>query len=365
MDISEEPDRSKTSRRFAAMKRFLRTVLAVAGFSLVALQSSHASTRVLWNINHLTVLVGRTMDWPESTQPILTVFPRGMLRDGGRMGPVEVVKTNPFRWTSLYGSLVTTAYGLGTVDGINERGLGAHMLYFNACNFGPRDPNKPGIQAGLWAQYLLDNAATVSDALALLDGVQFVMTEAPGAATRVHVAIEDASGDSAIIEYVNGKCVIHHGREFRILTNDPEYDQQLEALKAQNFIYASSTVPLPGNVNATDRFVRTAYFLPLLPEPKSDRDALASMLSILRNVSVPFGAHSKDSSIFNTDYRTVSDLGNKRYYFELTTSANVIWVELEHFRLKPGAKVMILNPDNPKLSGDVSHHFSKAEKPPF
>ena len=26
------------------------------------------------------------------------------------------------------------------------------MLYFNACDFGPRDATRPGVQAGLWAQ---------------------------------------------------------------------------------------------------------------------------------------------------------------------------------------------------------------------
>lgn len=39
------------------------------------------------------------------------------------------------------------------------RGLAAHMLFSNACDFGARDPSKPGVQAGLWARYLLDNAA--------------------------------------------------------------------------------------------------------------------------------------------------------------------------------------------------------------
>ena len=41
------------------------------------------------------------------------------------------------------------------------------MLYLNATDFGPRDPAKPGVHAGLWAQYLLDNAATVAEALAV------------------------------------------------------------------------------------------------------------------------------------------------------------------------------------------------------
>jgi len=69
-------------------------------------------------------------------------------------------------------------------DGLNERGLGAHMLFLNAADFGPRDPGKPGIHGGLWAQYLLDNAATVTEALALLEKVQIVMTEARGPKRR-------------------------------------------------------------------------------------------------------------------------------------------------------------------------------------
>src|SRR5579883_1518381 len=216
------------------IKKFSVAVSSVACLGLLSFPSARASTRVLWNANHLTVMVGRTMDWPESTQPMLTVFPRGIVRDGSRVGPVVVVKENGLKWTSRYGSLVTTVYGLGTADGLNERGLGAHLLHFTTCDFGVRDPGKSGIQAGLWAQYLLDNAATVSEAIILLDNIQFVVTEAPGVTTAVHLAIEDATGDSAIIEYIDGKCVIHHGREFRILTNEPEYDQQLQLLKVQD-----------------------------------------------------------------------------------------------------------------------------------
>ena len=55
-------------------------------------------------------MVARTMDWPESTEPVLTVLPRGMRRDGGRQGTVEAVKDHPLNWTSIYGSLATTIY---------------------------------------------------------------------------------------------------------------------------------------------------------------------------------------------------------------------------------------------------------------
>jgi penicillin V acylase-like amidase (Ntn superfamily) len=92
-------------------------------------QFALACTRVLWNSNKLAVVVGRTMDWPESTQPILTVFPKGMERDGSRIGSQVVVADNAARWTSKYGSVVTTVYGVGTADGVNEKGFAIHMLY--------------------------------------------------------------------------------------------------------------------------------------------------------------------------------------------------------------------------------------------
>ena len=268
--------------------------LAAAALVLGASQIADACTRVLWNNNKLAVVVGRTMDWPESTDPILTALPRGMSRDGGRAGAAVAVAKNPAKWTSKYASLVTTIYGIGTADGFNERGLGAHMLYLTATDFGARDASKPGLQAGLWAQYALDNAATVSEALAVLDNIQVVMVEARGHQANVHLALEDAGGDSAIIEYIGGKPVVHHGREFRIMTNDPAYDEQLALLKKLDFSHPSSDMPLPGNVNPRDRFARADYYMAMLPEPKDERQAIASIFAIARNVSVPFGAPYKN-----------------------------------------------------------------------
>ncbi|MEI6068237.1 MAG: linear amide C-N hydrolase [Methylococcaceae bacterium] len=343
-----------------AINQTLCVALAAVTLGLASGQYADACSRILWNDNKLAVVVARTMDWPESTEPVLTVLPRGMKRNGGHLGAIEVVKENPLTWTTKYGSLVTTIYGIGTADGFNERGLAAHMLFFNATDFGSRDPGKPGLNGGLWAQYLLDNAATVNEALALLDNVQIVMAEARGTKTTVHLAIEDANGDSAIIEYIGGKQVVHHGREFKIMTNDPAYDEQLALLKNLDFSKPSSDTPLPGNVKPTDRFQRASYFSAMLPEPKTEREAVAGVLAIARNVSVPFGAPYKGFGIYNTEYRTVMDLTHQRYFFELTTSPNVIWAELAKFKLAAGAPVMVLNPDNIKLSGDVSGKFRKA-----
>ncbi len=315
-------------------------------------------TRVFWNDNGRTLIAGRTMDWPESTEPVWTIFPRGQQRDGGSLAGQSLGLAHPLRWESAYGSLVVTIYGLGTVDGVNERGLAAHLLFLPETSFGPIDPAKPALHAGLWAQYLLDCAATVNEALALLEPVQLVMAEANGHRATVHLALEDATGDSAIVEYIDGRPTVHQGAEYQIMTNSPTYDEQLRLLAEQDFSSPSSEMALPGNVNPRDRFQRAAYYLKMLPEPKNTREAVASILSIMRNVSVPFGAPYKDVGIYNTEYRTVIDLTNSHSFFELSTAPNVIWADLSRIDFAAGGAVRILDPDDIALSGDVTDRFA-------
>ena len=320
--------------------------------------SAHSCTRILWNTNKLAVVVGRTMDFPVTTEPIITVLPRGMARDGGIFAGVRIDAQNPAQWTSKYGSLVTSAYGAGTADGVNEKGVAMHLLYLVATDFGPRDPTKAGLQAALWGQFVLDNAASVEEALALLDGIQPIMVDHEGIKATVHLAIEDATGDSAIIEYVGGTKSVHHGREYRIMTNDPPYAEQLAFRAKFNFEGATRQTPIPGNVDPTHRFVRADYYRQMLPEPKNEREAIASIFAIARNVSVPFGApNNTPGSLYNTEYRSAIDLTNRAYYFELTTTPNVIWTDLSKFDLSAGSPVLLLDPDDITLSGDVSKSF--------
>lgn len=128
-------------------------------------------SRILSNNNKLAVVVGRTMDWPGGTDPKITVFPRGVMRKGRLVGTAVAVEGCPANWKSKYGSMVTTVFSMGTADGFNERGLAAHLLYLKATDFGPCDISKSGLSAALWAQFVLDNAATVEEALAALETV--------------------------------------------------------------------------------------------------------------------------------------------------------------------------------------------------
>jgi penicillin V acylase-like amidase (Ntn superfamily) len=102
----------------------------------------------------------------------------------------------------------------------------------------------------------------------------------------------------------------------------------------------------------------------MLPQPEDEREAIAGVFAIARNVSVPFGPPYKNLGIYNTEYRTVMNLTDKRYYFELTTAPNMIWADLLKLNLDAGSPAMILNPNDIARSGDVTDKF-KAVKAAF
>lgn len=346
------------------MKRKLLPILFVG----CVLSTSFACTRILWNESPFGVLAARSMDWPESTEPVLWFLPRGMDRDGAKCGRETVVKENPLRWSSKYASLITSIYGVGSVDGMNEKGLGGHLLYLAKTDFGARDPKKKGVSAILWLQYVLDQAATVNEALALLKNVQPVMIQAHGHDATIHLALEDKSGDSAIIEYINGKPKVHHGRQYTIMTNDPPYDDQLNLLSKMDFTQPGQDTPVPGNISPQARFQRAAYFSRFFPNPENMQQAFATLLAAIRSVSVPFGTpYNKLGDgfpVYNTEYRTVCDLSHGVYGFELTTTPNFFWVELADFAPETSRSPKSLTPGSLDLAGDVSSQF-KPGQPPF
>ena len=118
---------------------------------------------------------------------------------------------------------------------------------------------------------------------------------------------------------------------------------------------------LPGTADADDRFVRGAYYLTKLPEaPESYQEAVAGVLSVMRNMATPIGANDPvKPNISATLWRSISDLTNGRYYFEFTTMPNVVWVDLKKLNLENGAPVQVFDlRSDLEASGEVSGEFT-------
>ncbi len=346
-------------RKLGKGRGLVAVALVAAGFAFAS--TADACTRVVY-LGNDQVITSRSMDWAEDIQSDLWIFPRGMRR-GGEAGP------NSIRWQSKYGSVVTSAYGVATTDGVNEAGLVANLLWLVESeypDFGPAA--RPGLTIAAWGQYVLDNFATVQEAVAVLEKEPYtiVTDNVPGQSrvASVHLSISDATGDSAIIEYINGKQVIHHDRKYQVMTNSPTFDQQLALSTYWRQI--GGTVMLPGTNRAADRFARASFYTAALPKFDDPDIALAAAFSVIRNASVPFGFTMPDQpNISSTRWRTVVDQKRKIYFFESALTPNTFWVDLRKidFSSETGRVKKLALGENQRnvFAGETSTLFTTAQ----
>ncbi len=332
-------------------------ILLMLSFSYY--QHLSACTRVVYKGSDNTVITARSMDWRDEIDANLWMFPRGMERQG-EVGPASI------GWTSKYGSVITSAWDMATVDGMNEKGLVANLLWLVESEYPDFDPKsgQKGLTISAWAQYVLDNFATVNEAVEALAREEFVIVSdyIPGSKkfTTLHLSLSDAGGDNAIFEYIAGKLVIHHDPSYTVMTNSPVFEQQLSIDGYWKQI--PGTTMLPGTNRAADRFVRASYYIDAIPKTDNTRVAVASVFSVIRNCSVPFGISSEqEPNISSTRWRSVADQKHKVYYFETVLTPDTFWVDLKKIRLFERKPPRVLRLDNFKTySGETSASFAVA-----
>lgn len=319
-----------------------------------------ACTRFVYSGPGDRILTARSMDWADEIGTNLWILPRGVDRDGAA-GPASV------KWTSRYGSVIASAFDIATSDGMNEAGLVANLLWLTEAEYPKWDGRTPTMSLALWAQYMLDNFATVAEAVEAAKQERFVVVTdlIPGTSrtATVHLSLSDAGGDSAILEYVEGKLTIHHGREHRVMTNSPVYEQQL-ALTAY-WREIGGMVMLPGTNRPADRFARASFYVDAIPSVEDRRIATAAVFGVIRNVSVPYGITTPDQPhVSSTRWRIVADHKDRLYYFESALSPNVFWVDLGKVDFAPeaGTRTLQLGEGQSRVfSGEVSGQFEAAE----
>src|SRR3984885_10491950 len=336
-----------------------RLIALVASATIACMSfGALACTRFIYETGTNSYIVGRSMDWAVDPATDLWSFPKGLKRDGG-VGPGSV------EWTSKHGSVISSFYNIATVDGVNDAGLVANALYLVESDYGDaKGSGKPLMSVGAWTQYALDNFSTVAEAVDALAKEPFAIV-APalpgGKKAGGHLSIADASGDSAIFEYIDGKLVIHHDPKYTVMTNSPTFSQQL-AIESY-WRNVNGLTFLPGTINSADRFVRMSWLLGAAPNEKDPRLAVATAFSLIRAISVPLGlADPNKPNIAATIWRSVSDLGAGRYYFESAYSPTIFWVDIKKLQLEPGSKPSRLDlSGRPILAGEVSDKFVASE----
>jgi choloylglycine hydrolase len=100
-----------------------------------------------------------------------------------------------------------------------------------------------------------------------------------------------------------------------------------------------------------------------VPDGTLANQAAASVLSVMRTVSTPFGLHTPgEPNNSSTLWRTVADQKNLVYFFDSATSPNAFWVDFKDLDFKEGAPVQKLTmAGGQSFAGNVAADLEPAQ----
>jgi penicillin V acylase-like amidase (Ntn superfamily) len=306
------------------MKNFFTFILAY----FVILYTSSACTTFFLNKNGQLVF-GRNYDWITGAGMVCTNL-RGLQKTS-----MKAQDGNTISWVSEYGSISFNQYGKEFPNGgMNEKGLVVEMMWLDATKF-PAPDDRPAVGVLQWIQYQLDRSATIDDVIATDKMLRPTSHEAP-----IHYLIADATGNVATIEFLNGKMVVHKGKElpFPVLTNST-YDESVQQIKGAN-------INRPFTDNSIDRFAKACSMVQQFQLQNVNTDVVDYAFSILNKVSQNEW----------TKWSIVYDISNKKISFkghDFTTIKTVSFSSFD-FSCESAPKMFNINQN---LKGEVSSSF--------
>ncbi len=258
----------------------------------------------------------------ESGQSLLSINPRGVSKKGIRLGKYAVPE-----WNSKYGSVTFNTISVGMpFGGINEKGLVMETLWLNSSKY-PDVGSHPALNELQIIQYVLDNCSTIEEAKTKLETIRVASIKAP-----VHYFLADAKGNSAVLEYVNGKMFFFAGKDLPLpITTNETYPKSLEYLK--NYEEFGGKEKLPISMDRLDRFARLAIFMKRSTENRHD-PAVAYAFDMLCSVTQK-----------RWQYKVVYDISELKIYFNSRSNYEMKELSLKEvdFSCSAGRRVFNIN----------------------
>jgi len=320
----------KISRQIT-MKKFI--FIAFSSFALIFVLSSIFSVQTFACTtfclkNKGEVLFGKNYDWMIG-DGLVFLNKRGVSKAATAEG-----SPNPAKWVSKYGSVTFNQYGRENPSGgMNEAGLVIELMWLDDTQY-PKEDSRPTVGTLEWIQYQLDNSATVEEVIANAENVRIASE------VKLHYLVNDKSGNSATVEFLNGKLVAHTGEKlsFSALANDT-YEKSLN--------YSKTNGEKAKTESSFDRFTRAAQKTKeFKKQPKTEQEAVNYAFDILANVA---------QSDY-TQWSIVYDQKRGVIHFRTMRNSQIKTVDTKSFEYACGSAVKIYDV-NSQTSGDVSGKF--------
>ena len=213
----------------------------------------------------------------------------------------------PATWSSRFGSVTFNQYGRDSATGgMNEKGLVVELMWLDGTRY-PAADARGELGTLEWIQYQLDTASSVAEVIASDPKVRIAASGAP-----LHYLIADASGNTAAIEFLGGKMVVHRGAN--VLANDP-YTDSVAAMKR----------------GARDRFARAAGGL-------STATNVSGAFALLDEVKQP-----------HTQWHIVYDIRNRAIHWRTAVNRKPRSVKMSTFDFSCATPVQVADVDSDRF----------------
>lgn len=300
---------------------------------VAAIRPAVSCTTFLLDRNGYRVF-GNNYDWSVDDGMII-VNKRGVVKEA-------VADSNPARWTSRYGSVTVNQYGREMPHGgINEAGLAVGLMWLAPTHY-PQADSRAALGELEWIQYQLDNCATVGEVIATDTRIRI----SPRAPAPIHYIVCDSSGACAVIEFLEGRSVVHAGDDLpvTVLTNNT-YAASISALRQCRGFGGGR--PVPSGTASMARFAQAASML-RRKKPSSTAEAVQAAWDILETVSM--GDY--------TAWSLVYDLKERSMYVKTKRRQRMKLLSLGDLEFECGTPVRVLD-INGREHGDIAVHLEE------
>lgn len=309
------------------------------------------------------VMSGRSLDWESPLEAFLFSVPTHQKFESMAPHPDRALHwQNKYRFVGIefrIAALIEAVLGhfdaakhgtwqarqMALVDGLNDQGLSAALLWMPGSVFPAASADKPNLAVLDLVTWIVSRFATVSEVIAGLSEVQ-VWSGFAGQEASSHFAVHDRAGDTLIIEFLNGQMNLATNQS-EVLTNYPPLAWQLANLDTYvnltnvnvkhqvvgQEINGSGMLGLPADATPPSRFVRTAYLKKFVPrqEKTAIQAGVEQALHLLNNIDIVRGdvrpAGSRESQEAGkgdyTQWSVVRDHTNTTFYFRTEKNLNL------------------------------------------
>ena len=254
------------------------------------------------------MVFGRNYDWITDAGRINTNA-RGVSKTSMKTEDGETIS-----WVSQYGSITFNQYGKEfPTGGMNEKGLVVELMWLDETKY-PKADARPAIGVLQWIQYQLDNCSSIQEVIATDKKIRIASV----GTTPLHYLVADAGGRVATIEFLDGKMVVHTGKDLAdpVLTNT-SYDESTKRYGQSNGANNSFAY---GN-NSLERFGTACS---MIREYKTKNKDVAP-------VDYAFNILSAVSQGSATKWSIVYDIGNKAIHFRTHRFQQIKIVKFDSF----------------------------------